>query len=296
MESRKLKGYDFQSSQRRNVIGKLLNPHFMKNQTLFGLKKNSKINLIYDAQKKEVTKANGCELGVDIIEFSEEISFSIPTHISINGIPLFPTKYEFINDGEVIYSCVNPPHENIMFDDDNFLNVRAKTKQNTITLKDLEIHDVFGRKRSPLQNQIMKESAKEHAQKLIDKGILKIPIEIESKIQWHWCHMVSFRMLPTEKAQKRNNLFCGTSASNGHMTNIEAAVKKFIKEFKRPLGLEITVTTYKDSLVAKRIRYLVYDKKGSKASHAEYFDALTDTKTDVLDFFTVYNRLVEKFK
>jgi hypothetical protein len=268
----------------------------MRNFTLYGLKEGSKINLIYDAQKKEVTKANGCDLNTDIIEISEEISFSIPTHISINGIPFFPTKYEFINSGEIIYSSINPPKENIFLDDDNFLNLRAKTKLNTIALNDLNIYDINGRKRLPQQNQIMKESAREHAQKLIDKGILKIPEEIASKIQWHWCHMVSFRMLPTEKAQKRNNLFCGTSACNGHMTNIEAAVKRFIKEFKRPLGLEVTVTTYKDSLVAKRIRYRVYDKKGSKISHSEYFDALTDTKTDVLDFFTVYDRLLENFK
>tara|TARA_R110000868_G_scaffold163179_1_gene395316 strand:+ start:865 stop:1674 length:810 start_codon:yes stop_codon:yes gene_type:complete len=268
----------------------------MKNFTLYGLKKGSKINLTYDAKTKEVTKVNGFDLQTDIIEIAEEISFSIPNHISINGIPFFPTKYEFINSGEVIYSSITPPTENIFLDDDNFINLRAKTKLNTIALNDLILYDINGRKRIPQQNQIMKESAKEHAQKLIDSGILKIPKEVASKIQWHWCHMISFRMLATEKAQKNNNLFCGTSACNGHMTNIEAAIKRFIKEFKRPLGLEVTVSTYKDSLVAKRIRYRIYDKKGSKVSHSEYFDALTDTKTDVLDFFTIYDRLVENFK
>ncbi|MES2238942.1 MAG: hypothetical protein V4497_01655 [Bacteroidota bacterium] len=267
----------------------------MRNFTLYGMKEASKVNLTYNTEKKEITQINGCNLITDTIEISEEKSFSIPTHISINGIPFFPTKYEFINNGDVIYSSTSPPIDKIIIIDNNILSERSKVKQNTITFSDITLNDVNGRKRFPSQNQIMKESAKMHAQKLIDKGTLQIASEIEFKIQWHWCHLISFRMLPTEKAQKKNNLFCATSACNGHMTNIESAVKNFIKEFKRPLGLEVTVTTYHDSLVAKRVRYRIYDKKGSKACHTEYFDALTSTKTDVLDYFSIYDRLIKNF-
>lgn len=266
----------------------------MYNPTLFGLKQASKINVIYDAESKTVSKANGIEIGTARIYISEEKSFSIPTYIIVNGTPLFPSKYEFINKGEVVYGSKHPPVQTIYIDDKNPLSERLKTKENTIKLIDLEDNDV-NRKRSPSQNQIMGESAKQHAQKLIDSGLLIVPTNLSCPVDWHWCHLISFRMLTTEKAQKKNNLFCGTSACNGHMANIEAAVKRFIYEYKRPLGLEVCVSTYQNTLVAKKVRYRVYDGKGTRKLHSEYFDALTTTKSDALDFFSIYERLEKTF-
>lgn len=266
----------------------------MHNSTLFGLKQASKINVIYDTESKTVSKANGIDIDAAKINISEEISFSIPTFIIVNGIPLFPSKYEFINKGKVVYGSKHPPLQTIYIDDKNPLTERLKTKENTITLLDLEENDI-NRKRTPSQNQIMGESAKQHAQKLINNGLLIVPSDLSCPVDWHWCHLISFRMLPTEKAQKKNNLFCGTSACNGHMANIEAAVKRFIYEYKRPLGLEVCVTTHQNTLVAKKVRYRVYDGKGSKRLHSEYFDALTNTKSDALDFFSIYERLENAF-
>lgn len=267
----------------------------MRNPTLYGLKQKSDINITYNAGTKTIIKTNGCNVDTDYIDISEEICFSIPSHISINGIPIFPSKYEFINVGEVIYSKSQPPKLDIKLTDSNVFSERAKMKQNTITIDSLKLTDL-NRKRTPSQLQVMKESATNHSLKLIEEGVLIIPDKIKSNVSWHWCHLISFRMLPTEKAQKKNNLFCGTAACNGHMTNIEAAVKRFIYEFKRPLSLEVTVTTYRDTEVARRIRYSVYDKKGSKELHCEYFDALTTSKTDVLDYESIYNRMLKSFK
>lgn len=267
----------------------------MRNSTVWGLMQKSDINITYDLISKSITKVNGCDLYTDNLKISDEICFSIPLYISINNIPLFPSKYEFLNDGEIIYSHKHPPIMNIAINDDNFLSERSRTKQNTITLESLKLTDVRNRKREPSQYMIMKESAKNHAQKLIDRGILAITPNPNSNLVWHWCHLIAFSMLPTDKAQKKNNLFCGTATCNGHMVNIESAVKQFIYEFKRPLGLEVTVTTYQDTLVARRIRYSIYDKKGSKALHNEYFDALTTTKVDILEGELIYRRMVDLF-
>jgi len=267
----------------------------METFTLYGLKSFSKINVVYDIDKKSISETTGCDLIKDLIEISDELAFTIPTHISVNGTPLFPTKYEIINTGKVIYASFSRPDLRINLDDDNIFHEWSKTKENTITINDLQLYDVTGRKRHLSQNQVMGESANFHAQKLIDAGILKIPKDIQSSLQWHWCHLVAFRMLPSKKAQTKRNLFCGTSACNGHMTNIETALKRFIYEFKRPLGLIVTVTMHKGSFVARRLSYRVYDKKGSLDCHTEYFDPLTTTKTDTLDYFTIYNRLVDKF-
>ena len=266
-----------------------------KTNNLYGLKRYSKINIVYDLQKRQVIEATGCNLKTDNIIISDEFAFSTPTHISINGIPFFPSKYDIINEGTIVYSSNKPPRFNIEITDDNFLNQRAIVKQNTIGIKDLNLFDINGRKRHLSQNQVMGESANAHAQRQIDAGVLKINPLIVSKIQWHWCHLIAFRMLPSEKSQKKNNLVCATSACNGHMTNIESAVKRFIYEFKRPLGLEVTATTYVNTSLARGIRYNVFDKKGSRMSYTEYFDALTDTKTDTLDHYSLYDKLVKDF-
>ncbi len=262
-------------------------------KTLYGLKKDSKIKIYYNIENKCIDRFEGIEDENPQIVISEHIVFSMPMCITINNIPFFPSKYEFINDGEIIYASQTIPRERIKIIDDNFLNERAKVKQNTITLKEL-IANNKKRKRSPSQNKVMGESARNHAEALLKEG--KLSIENKEPISWHWCHLVAFSMLPTDKSQKKNNLVCGTAACNGHMANIEAAIKRFIYEFKRPLGLEVTATIYMNSHIAKRIRYRIYDKKGSRMSHSEYFDALTDNKSDTADYEAIYNRMLNTFE
>lgn len=262
--------------------------------TLFGLKKDSKVKLIYSLKEEKVVRYEGIEEDNPTIEISDHMVFSMPMCITVNGIPFFPSKYEILTNGQIIYASKTVPRERIRITDDNFLNERAKVKRNTISFQDLVTNNKIDRMRTPSQNNVMGESASEHVQSLIRDGILVL--ENQDQISWHWCHLVAFSMLPTEKAQKSPNLVCATAACNGHMANIEAAVKKFIYEFKRPLSLEVTATKYLNTHVALKIRYRIYDKNGSGLSHIEYFDALTDVKTDIADFETIYQRLLKNFE
>jgi hypothetical protein len=262
----------------------------MKN--LFGLKNDSKVKLYFDVKTSQVIDHEGIDEENPDIQISDEKAFSMPIYITVNHIPFYPSKYEFISEGTIVYASNIVPIERIRIINDNFLFERCKVKQNTITLKDLTTYNAK-RKRLPSQNKVMGESARNHICSLIMKGDLVI--KNEAPISWHWCHLIAFSLLSTEKAQKKNNLVCGTAACNGHMTNIETAVKKFIYEFKRPLALEVTATTYGLTHVAKRIRYRIYDKKGSQLSYSEYFDTLTDVKSDTADYETIYNRMVNFF-
>src|SRR5258706_145485 len=102
------------------------------NPTLFGLKRASNVALIYDIAKGEVISATGFDLPQVQIIKSEDFAFTIPIYISVNAIPLFPSKYEIINNGTIIYSSLVPPENNYVLNDDNPLNERAKIKRNTI--------------------------------------------------------------------------------------------------------------------------------------------------------------------
>jgi hypothetical protein len=262
---------------------------------LYGLRRSSALSLTFNIESWKVVDAVGCDINKDTIEISEEKAFTIPVYIVVNGAPVFPTKYEMINTGNIIYSSTTPASLDIQFVRNDFLGERAKVKMNTIKLKDLEVFDVRGRKRTPSQNNVMGMSAQEHVNDIEKKGLLKIGVD-KSTVAWHWCHLVSFSMLANDKAQAKRNLVCGTSALNGQMASIEWAVKEFIREFKRPLGLEVTATTYAGTEIAKRIRYLIFDKRGSQLSHKEYFDALTHIKSDANDHFAIYERMRNLFK
>lgn len=264
----------------------------MATNTLYGLKRKSTRYISFGQGK--ILAAHGCDPLQDQIEISDQRAFDTPLFISVNGIPLFPSKYELSQTEPIIYSSNQPPSFSIKFSNDNFLLRRAKVKQNTISINDLKLYDRSNRKRTPSQNQVMGESAKVHVEKIIKQGILNSEINL-SEVEWHWCHLVSFRMLPTHKAQSKRNLICATSACNGHMANIESAVKRFIYEFKRPLGLEVTATFFADTQVAELIRYRVYDKKGSLLAHSENFNALTHVKTDANDHFAIYERMKKMF-
>lgn len=149
------------------------------------------------------------------------------------------------------------------------------------------------RPRKPTQIQVMGESARDHVQALVDQELLTVPDDVN--VQWHWCHLVAFTMLPSKRAQAQRNLVVGTAACNGHMANIEAAVKLFIYETKRTVSLEITATHLADSHLASRIRYQVYEQK-SQMLFREYFDVLTAVKSDYADFEKVYEKLMSEYQ
>ncbi|HXD94035.1 MAG TPA: hypothetical protein VNX01_12545, partial [Bacteroidia bacterium] len=154
-----------------------------KTFNLYGLQRYSTINVVYDLQKKQIIETLGCNTDVDMINVSEEYAFSTPTHISINGIPYFPSKYEAANIGTVVYSSIDPPRFNIIIANENFLNERAKVKRNTIGIKELSQYDLNGRKRHISQKKVMGESANEHAQRLIKTGVLQVDSLIAPSIQ-----------------------------------------------------------------------------------------------------------------
>ncbi|MDZ7717694.1 MAG: hypothetical protein U5K72_02595 [Balneolaceae bacterium] len=220
---------------------------------MFGLQNKSSIKIYFDVNKYEIDEITGLNQSEVSIEISDTKVFSMPSHLLIDGEPLFPTKYEILNSGKVIYSSSKVPAFNISITDDNFLNFRSKEKRYTIKPTDLKLLCNSKRKRKPSQKKIMGQSASKHALNFIENGLLKI--ETTDKIDWHWCHLIAFSLIPTSSAQRKNNLVCGTSACNGHMMNIETAIKKFIMAYDRPLGLEVRAQYYKESHLATRIRY-----------------------------------------
>lgn len=148
------------------------------------------------------------------------------------------------------------------------------------------------RPRNLSQNQVMGESARAHAQRLIDRGDLQVPPGAD--VQWHWCHLVPFTMLPEHRSQIRRNLIVGTAACNGHMANVEAAVKLFVHRTQRPISLEVTATVLAQTHMGNRIRYRIWEPK-SHTLHAEYFDALNDVRSDYADFEQITEQLMQAF-
>jgi len=149
------------------------------------------------------------------------------------------------------------------------------------------------RPRLPSQSQIMGESAAAHAQRLIDEGLLFVPHD--SVVQWHWCHLVAFTMLPSNRAQVKRNLIVGSAACNGHMANIEAAVKLFIYETRRPVSLEVTATIIANTHLGSRIRYRMLEPR-SQTLFTDYFDALTEIRSDYADFENIHAKLMTDFR
>jgi hypothetical protein len=263
-------------------------------KTLYGLKSDSEIKIKFNLKEYKVSEIQGSSCSIEEAEISESQMFSMPTFISLNGIPYYPTKYEILTDVDVSYSSSSMPNFNISLNyGDNPLRLRARVKRYTITKKGIEQFDVPKRPRKPNQNQVMGCSASDHVKELEAKGILVN--KATEPVSWHWCHLIGFSMFETEKAQKKGNLVCGTAACNGHMTNIETAVKMFVRKYNRPLGLEVTAEYVMDTHVALRIRYRIFDKKGSLMSFSEYYDALTTVKTDTSDYESIYKRMIKEF-
>lgn len=263
-------------------------------KALYGLRTNTTIKIRYNVESNKITEIIGLSnIDPDKIEISELLGFNIPQFISVLGIPYYPSKYEF-SQGDIWYHSHQPPIYQIHIPNRSLLGERAKIMNARITPAQLSEYDkpCSLRPRQPNQASVMGESASNHVKKLIDKGILVVPEQ--SVVVWHWCHLIAFTMLPSNRAQTKRNLFVGSHACNGHMANIETAVKAFIFETKRPVSLEVTVTTAQESQLGLRIRYQIYEQK-SQTLHREYFDALTETLSDYADYEIIYKKLMEKF-
>lgn len=269
---------------------------FSGNKTLYGLRTNTAVRIKFDSDSNSVEEVIGIpDISVDDAEISESTAFNIPQFISIASIPYFPSKYEF-SKGIVWYHSRQAPDYRIrLVAPHGFLSERAKIVRARITPEMLADFDkpLRLRPRNLRQSQVMGESAKSHVQRLIDNGSLIVPRD--SSVQWHWCHLVAFTMLPEHRCQVRRNLFAGTSACNGHMANIEAAIKMFIYETQRPVSLEVTVTVLADTHIGRRIRYQMWEQK-SGTLHREYFDALTETRSDYSDFELIHQRLMDQYQ
>jgi hypothetical protein len=277
-------------------MSQITHTRFSRNRTLFGLRTNAAIRICYSVEIEDVTEIIGLnDVPPEEIEISDLKGFNLPQYISIAGIPYFPSKYEF-SEGDVWYHSRKPPVFKItIVGADNIFNERAKVMKARITPEMLIDFDKSSkvRPRSPSQLKIMGESAGSHAQRLVDNGQITIPSSFTA--QWHWCHLIAFTMLPTHRAQITRNLVVGSSACNGHMANIEAAIKLFIYETKRPVSLEVVATTIADTHLGKRIRFRMWEQK-SQTLFTDYFDALTEIRSDYADFENIYKKLMSKFE
>ena len=258
----------------------------------YGLVKQKKIKVVLIIGHKDIViDSNASTFGDEEIEISESRIFNVPDYVLARGLPLFPSKYEFV-DGKIVYHSVAPPRDSIKLKEPiSFLEERAKIVKARLDIDLLKQYDRTRklRPRRPSQQQVMGESAREHIDKLIRKGLLSP--DYNEKIAWHWCHLVAFSMLPNERAQRKGNLVCGTSAFNGQMLNIELAVKNFIYETKAKVSLEVTATYVYNTHLALRMRYQIYEKK-SGMLYREYFDALTGAFSEAGDFQSIYEKMI----
>jgi len=266
------------------------------NKTLFGLRTNTDIKIKYNVESEKVSTIEGVKHFDPVdIEVSGRKGFNLPLYISILGVPYYPSKYEFLK-GDVYYHSKIPPFFQIRINDKKaFLDYRTKEMKARISLEMLEEFDKSQKQRPRIPNQIgvMGESARNHVSRLIDSDLITVPDDVN--VQWHWCHLVAFTMLPTRRAQSKRNLVVATAACNGHMANIEAAVKSFIYETGCTVSLEVTATHLVDSQLAQKIRYSVWEPK-SGALYTEYFDALTAVKSDYADYEKIYEELMNEYE
>lgn len=78
------------------------------NRSLFGLRTDSSFRIKYDADSGLVTEIVGAEASLSGVELSDSTAFNLPHYIVFEGIPYFPSKYEFTS-GEVWYHARRPP-------------------------------------------------------------------------------------------------------------------------------------------------------------------------------------------
>ncbi len=260
------------------------------------MRTNKEIKIKYEISSESISGIEGIDnIDLDEVEISDRKGFNLPLYILMSGVPYYPSKYEFL-EGEVFYHSSQPPFFPIKINSENdFLDYNSKEMKARITLEMLEEFDKSQKKRprKPTQKKVMGESARDHVASLENQGLLTVPDNVN--VQWHWCHLIAFTMLPSKRAQDKRNLVVGTAACNGHMANIEASVKSFIYEVKRPVSLEVKVTHLADSHLASRIRYSVWEPK-SQMLYTEYFDALTAVKSDYADYANIYEKLMAEYQ
>jgi len=266
-------------------------PNFDRNRTLFGLRTNAKLVVRYDRYQNRIETVSGMDVDASDIEPSEALVFNVPAYIAVAGIPLFPSTYEIATHGVVSYHSRHPPRDGVRLIHSHDLNERAKEREYSVDRKKLAEFD-HRRRRYPAARAIMGESATAHAQQLIDAGVLML--NPGTAVAWHWCHLLAFSFLPTKQAQAKRNLICGTSAFNGQMASIEAAVKTFVYQFDRPLSLGVTATCFANTHFGLRLRYRISDRYSGE-SHTEYFDPYGAAQGDYSDYAVVYERLVARF-
>ncbi|MCW9133894.1 hypothetical protein OF830_23975 [Bacillus paramycoides] len=223
------------------------------------------------------------------VQKSKEMQFNIPRCIFVEGIPFFPSKYEIVRNDTVYYYNSSAPISNVIpIPNEKFLfDEGCKEVEYTINSQDLKKYESSFRKRTPSQIEVMGESAVKHLHLNSDKFTTTMPI---SNMQWHWCHLIAFSMLPTEQAQTSNNLVCGSDAFNGQMMNMEKAVKEFIHKHQMDLKLTITALTIPDTHIAKRLRYRIQCEETGR-SHSEYYNAFTLSTADIVEKTVLFNNL-----
>lgn len=268
-------------------------PHYRRSLSLGGLRKRRELRVAYSPELEVVTRVEGVDVQPRDVIISQERGFNLPLWVKVEDVPLFPTTYESIGKGEVLYHSPEAPLYQISVPNHHALSERTKEMPVTLTAKKLEeLGDYRLRKRLPTQASVMGETAQNHAKKLIAAGRLVCDI---NTVSWHWCHLIAFSLLPTQRAQTKRNLFCGTAAANGQMANIETAVRAWVFETKKPLGVEITCSYLADSHLGLRLRYRLYNRR-SGGLHSEYYDPLSLQHSEFDDLDAVYDRMCENLK
>jgi hypothetical protein len=266
-------------------------PDFSRNRTLFGLRTNANVVARYDPNQKRIESVSSIDINPAEIEVADMLAFNIPAYVRVAGVPLFPSTYEIAPIGIVSYHSHRPPREYVQLAQEHDLNECTKELKYTVDLKKLAEFD-RRRQRYPTSRSVMGGSASEYVEQLINDGL--VLLKSETTLAWHWCHLLAFSLLPARRAQTKRNLICGTSAFNGQMASMEAAVKTFVYELTRPLALEITATCLANTHFGLRLRYRIFDRYSGE-SHTEYFDPFGAAQGDYSDYPALYDRLLERF-
>jgi hypothetical protein len=254
------------------------------------LRNNSSISIGYNVDDQSICEILGTNSkNITVADYNY---FNIPACIFVDNQPLYPSKYQSFTSGVCHYHSKTPPKTGVEKLFDQTWDLDVKEMKANIKYENLLKYDVKGRKREPDQYTVMGESAKRHAGKCIDAELISIKDDVN--VDWHWCHLIAFNMLPSDKAQVKKNLVCGTSAFNGQMMNVESAVKDFIYKYEHQLRIEVTVEIVVDTHLANHLRYRIFDYK-TKLIYDEIYNPLTITFSDILDKETILQRMVKRF-
>lgn len=259
-------------------------------RTFYGLLRNSENTLSLNPGTKTL-RLNGTVIeNTNRFVISENYHFNIPEFILFDNQKYYPTKYEFFNGQDILYTSIEKPID--IFSSLNYGSIFQNASILKCTIDYKTIASWRHGSRYPTQNSVMGMSATSHIKQLINNGILN---DSAMLYKWHWCHLIGHRLRNGYNTQIKRNLICGTEAFNGQMLNIERSIIRFILTFKRPLRIEVTCTYLADSKLGLRMKYFIHDFKGSKNTFTEYFDALTHIKSDTAEFSIIYSKMNNEF-